>query len=69
MESYHAATAVILASVFMVLACISVALRQYAQSLKGNPFSLDALFMLAALVSLISFSQFYFLTDMSRSLQ
>ena len=60
MESHHATVAVVLSSVFMVLACIVVALRQYAQGLKGNPFSLDALLMLAALVSMNLFFRVIF---------
>ncbi|KAH8726598.1 hypothetical protein GQ44DRAFT_825597 [Phaeosphaeriaceae sp. PMI808] len=48
--SDQAAVAVIVSVICITLSCISVVLRQYAQSLRGQPFAFDAWFLVAALV-------------------
>ena len=48
--SDHAAVAVVVSVICITFSCISVILRQYAQSLRGQPFAYDAWFLVAALV-------------------
>ncbi|OAL03063.1 hypothetical protein IQ06DRAFT_334538 [Phaeosphaeriaceae sp. SRC1lsM3a] len=48
--SDHAAVAVVVSIICIVCASITLAFRQYAQGLRGQPFAVDAWFLVAALV-------------------
>lgn len=51
MHSSYSVAAVVCCAIFTFLGMVAVALRQYAQSLKKQPMTIDAWFLVAALVS------------------
>jgi Na+-transporting methylmalonyl-CoA/oxaloacetate decarboxylase gamma subunit len=53
MRSTSALTAVVVSVVFTVLSILAVLLRQYAQSLKRNTWTIEAGFLIAAVVRVV----------------